>query len=321
MSAETASSESSSPRTAPAGRAPVALRVLATAAVSVGLAALAGGTFVLSYAGIHALALHAGIAPRLARGYPLLLDAMLVIALAAVLALREADRPSRLLAWTTLLAVLAAAAGADALHAAGHRLPHRVAAITAAVLPWVLVFLAFALLLAMLRHARMRRLAATQAAHGNAPAIAASLDVPARQPQTAPALPLDPNAVAGSEYSIAYPVLTNAPRPEPSAPVGAIAAPGIAETAQPELTADAEPWQMTPPDDPASDEAGDRTGPGGGTYQDQAEQTREPADQTDQTDQTARAAEPAGQTALDQGDDPDMPVFHRMWSSPTPPEP
>jgi len=300
MSAETASSEGSGPGTASAERAPVALRVLATAAVSVGLAALAGGTFVLSYSGIHALALHAGIAPRLARGYPLLLDAMLVIALAAVLALREADWPSRLLAWTTLLAVLAAAAGGDALHAAGHRLPGHVAAITAAVLPWVLVFLAFALLLAMLRHARMRRLAI----------------------RAANALPFDPDVNTGSEYSTAYPVLTMADRPEPSAAIRAIAGPAPAspEVAQPELAADAEPRHMTPPDDPASDEAAARAEPVGGAHQDQADgayqdQAGEPAAKT------ALAGEPAAHAAHDEQDDPDMPVFHRMWSSPTPPEP
>src|ERR1700756_4901291 len=194
MRAEITGSEGSRPGTAQPERAPRALRVLALTAVGVGLAALAAGTFVLSYSGIHALALQAGIRPRLARGYPFLIDAMLVVVLAAVLALRGADLPSRLLAWTTLLALLAAAAGADALHAARHRLPDHVAAITAAVLPWVLVFLAFALLLAMLRHARMRRLAATPAAHGDALASAANLEVPARQPQTAPALQLDPYA-------------------------------------------------------------------------------------------------------------------------------
>ena len=86
---------------------------------------------------------------------------MLVIVLAAVLALRGAGLPSRLLAWLTLLVVLAAAAGADALHAAGRRLPHQRAAIAAAVLPWVLVLIAFVLLLAMLRHARLRRVAST----------------------------------------------------------------------------------------------------------------------------------------------------------------
>ena len=146
------------------GEAPSALRVLGLVAVCVGLAALAAATFVLSYSGIHAIALQAGISPRLARGYPLLLDAMLVVVLAALLSLRGAGLPSKVLAWLTLLALLAAAAGADALHAAKGKLPARAAEITAAVLPWVLVFLAFVLLLAMLRHAHLRRLGTAQAA-------------------------------------------------------------------------------------------------------------------------------------------------------------
>jgi hypothetical protein len=233
------------------------------AAVCVGLAALAGGTFVLSYSGIHALALHAGIAPRLARGYPLLIDAMLVIVLAAVLALRGADLASRLLAWTTLLAVLAAAAGADALHAVGRRLPRHPAAITAAVLPWVLLFLAFALLLAMLRHARLRRLAA--------------------------AAPL-PTAHFKHED------------PQPAATGAAAIVPGL------ELP-------VLPPrvEQPAQDEQAA-----------QVEQADE-ADEVDEADEiAARAhqAEPAERVGdQDDQDDPGMPVFHRMWSSPTPPEP
>jgi Protein of unknown function (DUF2637) len=133
------------------------LRALGLAAVGIGVAALAAATFVLSYSGIHAVARQAGISARYASDYPLLIDAMLVIALLAVLALRGAGIPSRILAWLTLLAVLAAAAGADALHATGHTLPHNASAATAAVLPWALVLLAFVLLLALLRHARLRR--------------------------------------------------------------------------------------------------------------------------------------------------------------------
>src|SRR5215472_14147436 len=134
-----------------------AFRAVGLAAVCIGVAALAAATFVLSYQGIRAVALQAGIEPRYARGYPLLIDAMLVIVLAAVLALRGAGVPSRMLSWLTLLIVLGAAAGADTLHATGRTLPHNTAVITAAVLPWALVFVAFVLLLAMLRHARLRR--------------------------------------------------------------------------------------------------------------------------------------------------------------------
>jgi hypothetical protein len=251
MSAEMAGSDGPRPGTAQPDRAPRAVRILGMAAVCVGLAALAGGTFVLSYSGIHVLALHAGIAPRLARGYPLLIDAMLVIVLAAVLALRGADLPSKLLAWATLLAVLAAAAGADALHAAGRRLPRHVAAITAAVLPWVLLFLAFALLLAMLRHARLRKLAtagAVSAAHGE------------RED------------------------------PLPSATGAAAIAPRL-ELPVRHLHAD------------EADEADEI---------DEADETALGADRPEQANQ-------AGDD--DEQDSQDMPVFHRMWSSPAPPEP
>ena len=317
MSAEIASTKGPRQGTAHPERAPRAFRMLAMAAVCVGLAALAGATFVLSYSGIHALALHAGVAPRLARWYPLLIDAMLVVVLAAVLALRGADLGSKLLAWTTLLAVLAAAAGADALHAAGHRLPDHVAAIIAAVLPWVLLFLAFALLLAMLRHARLRRLAAARslaAGHGDALAwrlpgsqqqgtqhaaaaasIVPGLDSPVRQPRLAPALPLDPEADAGLSDQAAQPVPTGTHQSGPSRTADTDAAPGSLGHEQPELGVDAEPT----PDGP-------------GTY----EAAAEPADQTEEE---ASKAEQAGDQ--NDGDDADMPMFHRMWSPPTPPEP
>jgi Protein of unknown function (DUF2637) len=155
MSAQTPTEESPA-RPARADGTSGASRVLGLVAVCVGVVALAAATFVLSYAGIRAVVLQAGIQPRYARGYPLLIDAMLVIVLAALLYLRGAGLPSRTLAWLTLLVVLAAAAGADTLHATGRTMTHNAAAITGAVLPWALVLLAFLLLLTMLRHARLR---------------------------------------------------------------------------------------------------------------------------------------------------------------------
>ena len=234
MTAQTPTSERPSPAVTPPDRSPRALRVLGLAAVGFGVAALAAATFVLSYPAIHVLALQAGVAPRLARGYPLLIDAMLVIVLAAVLALRGAGLPSRLLAWATLLAVLATAAGAAALHAAGRTLPERGAAIGAAVLPWVLVFVAFALLLAMLRYARLRRVTAAATLVDQPDALAETDDTA-----------MDTGGAVLATTGPAMPVLN--------------------------MTG------LTPvPDDAVSGEAG------------------EPVD-------------------------PDMPVFHRMWSSPTPP--
>jgi uncharacterized membrane protein SirB2 len=134
-------------------------RLLALVAVSVGLLLLAAAAFALSYSGVHAAALSAAVSPRLARLYPLIFDAMLVVAGAAVLSLRGAGLPSRCYAWLWLLVLLAAVAIADALHATNTRLPSRPASAAAAVIPWALVLIGFSLLLAMLRHARLRRVA------------------------------------------------------------------------------------------------------------------------------------------------------------------
>ena len=133
------------------------LRLLGLVAVSAGVLLLMAAAFVLSYTGIHALALSAGVSPRFARIYPVIFDAMLVVACAAVLALRGAGLPSRCYAWLTMLLLLAAAAGADTVHATNTKLPHKPAAATAAIIPWALVLLGFGLLLSMLRHARLRR--------------------------------------------------------------------------------------------------------------------------------------------------------------------
>jgi hypothetical protein len=139
------------------------LRFVALAAVILGVLVLAAAAFVLSYAGIHALALAAGVTPALARIYPLAFDAMGVVASAAVLSLRGAGVVTRCYAWLAMLLLLCAAAGADVLHAIGARLPHRAAEATVATVPWAFVLIGFGLLLAMLRHARLRRALATQA--------------------------------------------------------------------------------------------------------------------------------------------------------------
>jgi hypothetical protein len=157
------------------GGVPRALQVVGLTTFCVVLAAVAVATCALSYAGIHAVAQQAGIHGRYAMGYPLLIDAILVVVLAAVLALRSAGLPSRVLSWLSLLVLLVAAAGAEALQATGRRLPRDAAAITVAVLPWLLVLVTFVLLLAILRHARLRQL---------------SIATPARQPPLSTPLPV-----------------------------------------------------------------------------------------------------------------------------------
>src|SRR5450432_3396757 len=133
-------------------------RLLAVIAVALGLLALTAAACVLSYSGIHILARQAGVSASLAKIYPLIFDAMLVVAGCSVLALRGAGLISRVYSWLCLVILLAGVAVGSAVHAAAIRFPHRPAALTVAVVPWVLVLLGFGLLLTLLRHARLRRL-------------------------------------------------------------------------------------------------------------------------------------------------------------------
>ena len=153
------------------------LRLVALIAAIAGVILLAALAFALSYGGIHALARQAGMSAGMARLFPIIFDAMLVVSCVAVLLLRGAGWWRRGYAWLITLVLLAAVAAGDAVHAAGTHLPHRPAAITAAVLPWVLLLLAFSLLLSMLRQFRhhrgalARQQAVSRAAAGLDPAV------------------------------------------------------------------------------------------------------------------------------------------------------
>jgi Protein of unknown function (DUF2637) len=155
-------SDQATARTRPPADGLQALRLLALAAVAAGVGLLAAAAFVLSYTGIHAVALYAGVPPRLARIYPLIFDAMLIVACAAVLSLRGAGLPSRCYAWLSMLVLVVTAATADTLHAIGTRLPHKPTAAAVAIIPWALVLIGFGLLLCMLRQARLRQAAADE---------------------------------------------------------------------------------------------------------------------------------------------------------------
>jgi hypothetical protein len=135
------------------------LRLAALTAVVAGVVLLAAAAFVLSYPGIHSVALQAGVSPNLAKLYPVIFDAMLVVAGAAAMALRGAGWWSRFYAWACLIALLAAVAIGDAVHATGTALPERATRAAVAVTPWVLLLLAFGLLLTMLRYFRKSRAA------------------------------------------------------------------------------------------------------------------------------------------------------------------
>src|SRR5262249_36331413 len=104
-------------------------------------------------------------------------DAMLVIAGAAALALRGASWWARCYAWASLLILLAALAIGNALHATGTTLPAQPTKAAVAVIPWVLLLMAFGLLLEMLRHFRTTRSAAAKAAAAGAASASSGVGV------------------------------------------------------------------------------------------------------------------------------------------------
>jgi hypothetical protein len=152
-------SDYSASRGARPEQSPSGLRLAALAAVVAGVVLLAAAAFVFSYSGIHQIARNSGVAPGLAKVYPLIFDAMLVIAGAAVLALRGAGWWTRSYVWFCLLLLLTGVAAGDAVRAMHVSLPSKPSRAAVAVTPWVLVLLAFGLWLAMLRHLRRTRAA------------------------------------------------------------------------------------------------------------------------------------------------------------------
>lgn len=159
-------------------------RVLALIGVAVVLLAVAAATFLLSYDGVHVIALGAGVPDRLARYYPGLLDAALVIACLAAVMLRDGRWWARGYAWLAIVVVVVIGGGADAVHAMNVSLPRRQTAGAVAAVPWVLLLLSFSLWLTALRQSRTRRGpvppagAEGESPSGDAPEAPAEEDVP-----------------------------------------------------------------------------------------------------------------------------------------------
>lgn len=178
-----------------------ALRTLALIAVVVGLVALTTAACVLSYSSVHDFALKAGISPSLARIYPDICDAMLVMAGCSVLALRGAGVLAKVYGWLCFIVLLGALAASSVVHEAGINMPKRATEITAAVFPWALVLVAFGLLLALLRHARRRRQSQRAATRGGLGSARAELEPPALEAAVLGPSALEPAAEpAALEY-------------------------------------------------------------------------------------------------------------------------
>ena len=146
-------------RGAEPGDSRLRLRLIALTAVVIGVMLVALAAFLFSYTGIRQIALQAGVSPGLARLYPLMFDAMLIVTCSAVLATRTAGWGTKSYVWVCLLLVVAAVAVGDALNATGVHLTGQAARATIAVVPWVLLLMGFGIWLVMLRHWRRVRVA------------------------------------------------------------------------------------------------------------------------------------------------------------------
>jgi hypothetical protein len=166
--------------------------------------AVAGATFVFSYDGVHAIALLGGVSARLARYYPGLFDAVLVIACVAAVMLRDGQWWARLWAWVVIVVLLAAIGTTDVLHAMNYTLRHRPTEGIVAAAPVVAVLLAFSLLLTLLRQSRTQAQEPTGPGPIGVPALPASVTVPIALP--AAPVTASPSASAGARTE-ALPVL------------------------------------------------------------------------------------------------------------------
>jgi len=223
-------------------------RRLVNVLVALLVIAVAGAAFVFSYDGVHAVALLGGMSTQLARYYPGLFDAVLVVACVAAVMLRDGRWWARLWAWVVIIVVLAAIGTTDVLHAMNYTLRHRVTEGIVAAAPVVAVLLAFSLLLTLLRQSRAPgpQPAGPQPAGPaplGVPALPAAISVPPMALPAAPTVPLA-RAVASAEPRV--PVAD----PAASAPMPAaatVAAPAPAPAPAPgSLRADVPAPDTTP---------------------------------------------------------------------------
>jgi hypothetical protein len=223
-------------------------RRLVNVLVALVVVVVAAAVFVFSYDGVHAIALLGGMSTRLARYYPALFDAVLVIACIAV-ALLRGRWWARLWAWLIVLVLLAAIGAADVLHAADYALRHRPTEEVVAGAPVVAVLLAFSLLLTLLRQPRRRRAVADYDDYRDDRRAVAAPPLPALS--AAPTAPGSAVALANAP-TVERPALTAAEQEGrwSRSSAGPIALP--AAPAAPSV-----PSEPAEPDEPADLEAGD----------------------------------------------------------------
>jgi hypothetical protein len=189
---------------------------LVNVVVAIVVLAVAAGMFVFSYPGVHAIARQGGVSGQLARFYPALFDAVLVIACVAAVMLRDARWWARCWAWLVAIVVLGAIGATDVLHAMSYGLRQRPTEGVVAAAPVAAVLLAFSLFLTMLRQSRPQP---ADAAPGRVPAGGPADDGAAERP-TAPMMisnvDIVPTLAAGAAARPPAPAIAL-----PAAPVGA----------------------------------------------------------------------------------------------------
>jgi hypothetical protein len=206
------------------------LHRLVNFAVAVVLLAVAAGTFFLSYPGVHAIARQGGVSGQLARFYPGLFDAVVVIACVAAVMLRDARWWARCWAWLVAIVVLGAIGATDVLHAMSYGLRQRPTEGVVAAAPVAAVLLAFSLFLTMLRQSRPQ------------PAEAAPGQAPARGP-----------ADGGAGEQPTAPMMFSNVETIPAVAAGAVTRPAAPPIALPAVPAGAPTADL--PDDDADDDA------------------------------------------------------------------
>jgi Protein of unknown function (DUF2637) len=319
------------------------LRLAALIAAGICVLAIAAGAFAFSYPGVRDTALAAGVSPRLARFYPLLFDAVLIVACAAAVTLRGVLRAY---AWLAVLVIIGAIATADTVHALSITVPKRPLQVTIAIAPWVVLLTGLSLLDAMIRRTPSRKpgVAGPVSANGRAP-VAGSPDPTAEQPADAVVVPLSallhdsPTAPASQTQaadgqpaagpSPAWVTITQPAarggQPEATAnPPQATPSPAHITASPPQATASPAPTTASPPQatvspsqttadpprttaDPAEAGPADPAIVGSPTPVSQAAQAPQPPEQHAPGDTEAESADPVTH-------------FDRLRSTPTPPE-
>jgi hypothetical protein len=154
-----------------------------TTAAGLGIAALAGLAFVLSYDDLRALALAGGAARDYAPFYPIMADALVVVTILSLAVARRTHWSARGVRWLLLLALLAGAAAAGTQRALNgyDPLPDRTLSAGVAIAPWAVLLIAVWLWLSMFRQARAATATRTAPAETEATPVEPQAEPPAEQ--------------------------------------------------------------------------------------------------------------------------------------------